>query len=269
MSEKLPVEVVGGIRIGRRGDPRKSVIREFAEKGILIDKGTIDHWRRGDRQAGMIRRRFDVPEVIAKEGAARKNRQFLHIIEVALREKEKLMDNSTLAPSKRYGLADSVAGILRVPPGTINISFRLMRADVCLAKEVPESIAAIFEGKVNEFRSKYPLDSNKESALTRELFEEKWNGEMKGFNEALSKVGPTTVKAWVPYELETFQAFYLFQQRTNTLTFLDKMILENWRSYSLRSASEKIRDLTGVSLEPQALALHIRMLDGTLLPKVG
>lgn len=269
MSEKLPVEVVGGIRIGRRGDPHKSVIKEFAEQGILIDRGTIDHWRRGDRQAGMTRRRFDVPEVIAKEGATRKNRQFLHIIEVALREKEKLMDNSTLAPSKRYGLADSVAGILRVPPGTINMSFRLMRADVCLAKEVPESVTAIFEGKANEFRSKYPLNSNKESALTRELFEEKWNGGMKGFNEALSKVGPTTVKAWVPYELETFKAFYLFQQKTNTLTFFDRMILENWRSYNLRSASEKIRSLTGVSLDQKGLAAHVRALEGKLFPKIG
>lgn len=269
MTEKPSVEEIGGINIGKRGDPHKPVIDELAKRGISIHRATIDRWRMGERQGKRTRRRLDIPEVVAKEGAARKNTQFLRIIESALEEKEMRMHDSTRVPNKRYGLVDSVAEILRVPPGGINISFRLMRADICLAKEVPKPVTDSFSEMVDDFRSKHQLDSNRESPLTRRLHDQQWDGSMKGFYEILDRVGPPTVKVWVSYELEMFNAWYLRQQGANNLTTFDEIVLENWRKNNLRSTSKEIKIRTGVSLDPRALATHVRMLDGTFLPKIG
>lgn len=268
MSENSPVTKVGGINIGRKGDLHRPVIEQLREQGIPIHNVTISRWRSGERGADKTRRRLDIPGIVAKEGAARKNAQFLRIIKSALEEKEMRMRDSTLVSNKRYGIVDSVAEALRVPPGAINISFRLMRADICLAKEVPESVADNFVQSVNEFRLKHQLNSNKESPLTRKLHDQKWDGSMRRFYQVLDEVGPSTIKVWVPYELEMFNSWYLHQRETNKLTAFDEMMLENWRKYNLKSTSKEVKRLTGVSLDIKALAAHIRMLEGRFLPRI-
>lgn len=270
MGEKSPVREVRGISIGGKGEPYKPVVREFRERGLHVAENTIQYWRNGGRQPGRTSRRLDVSEIVAEEGAARKNEQLLRIVKTALGEREMLANNPD-SFSKGYGIVNPVAEKLHVSPSVIHVVFRLTRADICLAQEVSSAVAEDFSEAVRKFQSKYPLGSRKESPLVRKLSNQKWDGNMSGFYEIFNQVGAPTVRAWLPYELEMFKDWYAYQQEQgkNKLTVFDKIILENWRKYNLGPTSKKVKSLTGVSLDEPALASHVRALEGTLLPKAG
>ncbi|OGH15626.1 MAG: hypothetical protein A3C22_02750 [Candidatus Levybacteria bacterium RIFCSPHIGHO2_02_FULL_37_10] len=267
MNENSPVTEVGGISIGQKGDPYKPIVSQFEKRGISVTAGSISYWRRGKRTAGRTRRRLEVGEIVARKGAERKNKQLLYIIEAALIEEDALI-NDPNSFGRGYGIVVPVAEKLHVPPGEIHVVLRLMRADICLAEKVPESVFNNFSHAVSEFRLRYPLDSRQESPLTKKLHDQRWDGSMSGFYKIFNSVGAPTIRAWLPYELKMFEDWYLHQQEANSLTAFDEVILSNWRKYNLGPTSKEIKKLTGVSLDEPALASHIRVLDGTFLPKI-
>lgn len=259
---------IAGINIGNYEEPKKPVLQELQEQGIVINPNTISQIRGGFMTGGQLECQLRCALVRRQNDSTLKDVFYKEITGsgVAIIEEE--------GPRKDLsgtGLLTAIAEVTKMQLGDVRRSLMAMRVDlVCYASskgDLPEDINRLFREQAEIFIQHKSKRGSKPVARLDKQWEYRTLVDFYRTMYSLNAVA--MIGSWVPYELPVLDQFYLHQEEMgHKLTPLDYAALDSGLSPLTRKPTQvlretwatKLREETGIAINLPILTNHRNLL---------